>query len=229
MHARNPAVIDLSVLIKRTPSAVALKLVNFASLDPELRDRGVEGMRNTSKADREVWEEFYGRWNHLAETEINMESIDLKAEIDANRYIPESQPSGPTDKTSETHIRLHQRFFRNSVLAAYDGRCCITGISCEALLRASHIVPWAQSPNLRLDPRNGLCLNSLHDAAFDQGLITLSDRLEVIISPRLESEFPNDIYHEMFGIFQGKPITAPERFLPSIEALDYHRNNIFGY
>src|SRR5690554_2533773 len=44
MHSRNPAVIALASVIERTPSAVALKLVNFASLDPDLRGRGVGGM-----------------------------------------------------------------------------------------------------------------------------------------------------------------------------------------
>ncbi|MFN9133049.1 MAG: HNH endonuclease, partial [Phycisphaerales bacterium] len=41
MHSRNPAVVAVAGVIGRTPSAVALKLVNFASLDPELRGRGV--------------------------------------------------------------------------------------------------------------------------------------------------------------------------------------------
>ncbi|MEK6701767.1 MAG: HNH endonuclease, partial [Planctomycetota bacterium] len=67
MHKGNPAIIALGAVIDRTPSAVALKLVNFASLDPELSRRGVGGMGNTSAADRGVWEEFYGRWEVLAE------------------------------------------------------------------------------------------------------------------------------------------------------------------
>jgi hypothetical protein len=35
--SRNPEIINLAKIIGRTPSAVALKLVNFARLDPELR------------------------------------------------------------------------------------------------------------------------------------------------------------------------------------------------
>jgi hypothetical protein len=228
MHARNPAVIDLSELIERTPSAVALKLVNFASLDPDLRDRGIGGMGNTSRFDREIWDEFYGKWGDLAGAIVGMNLAAVKLRIDSKRRVPETPPSGPTERIRETRIRIHQRFFRNAVLAAYDGRCCITGMSCEDLLRASHIVPWSHDTKLRLDPRNGLCLNALHDAAFDRGLITISDRLEVVVSPRLANESPRDIFREMFGAFHGKPIALPERFRPSEEALDYHRNNIFG-
>lgn len=228
MHARNPDVIDVARLIERTPSAVALKLVNFASLDPELRDRGVGGMGNTSRADRAIWEEFYGKWGELAESTIGIDAINSEPGTDSKQRVVRDQPSGPTEKTRETRIRINQRFFRNAVLAAYDLRCCITGISSGALLRASHIVPWAHDETLRLDPRNGLCLNALHDAAFDRGLITLSHRLEIMVSSHLKDEFPAAIYREMFGVFDGQTIAAPERFSPLEEALEYHRRHIFN-
>lgn len=96
-----------------------------------------------------------------------------------------------------------------------------------ALLRASHIVPWSQDPSLRLDPHNGLCLNALHDAAFDRGLITLSRTLELRISRRLKSEMPGTVYKEMFESRAGMPIKMPERFAPAMEMLEYHRNNVF--
>ena len=43
LHRNNPAVIHLASLIGRTPSSVAYKLVNFASLDPSLQARGIKG------------------------------------------------------------------------------------------------------------------------------------------------------------------------------------------
>jgi putative restriction endonuclease len=58
-------------------------------------------------------------------------------------------------------------------------RCCISGINVPRLLVASHIKPWSEFPEERLDPRNGLCLSSIHDAAFDAGLITLDKKLSV--------------------------------------------------
>src|SRR5215813_9057186 len=74
MHARNRAVIALSREIGRTPSATALKLVNFASLDPKLHGRGVQGMRNASTADRLIWNQFYGQWHRLAEAHTLVDS-----------------------------------------------------------------------------------------------------------------------------------------------------------
>lgn len=227
MHSRNPAVIALAGVIDRTPSAVALKLVNFASLDPDLRERGVGGMGNTSAADRSIWAEFFGRWDVLADNAIVMEPPPVVETGRRKRSVPAVAPSGPTEVTRETMQRRGQYFFRAAVLAAHDGKCCITGITSEPLLRASHIVPWSHDPALRLDPRNGLCLNALHDAAFDRGLITLSDRFVLQVSKRVKAEVPGTIYKEMFESRAGAPITMPERFTPAPEMLDFHRRNVF--
>jgi len=115
----------------------------------------------------------------------------------------------------EVAQRRGQSFFRAAVLAASDYRCCITGITCDALLRASHIVPWASDETLRLDPRNGLCLNALHDAAFDRGLITLTERFELKLSKRLKKEVPRPVYEEMFASRAGKVIEMRERLRPT--------------
>ena len=69
----------------------------------------------------------------------------------------------------------------------WQGRCPLTGISDPALLRASHIIPWAdcESDAERLDVHNGLLLSALWDAAFDVGLVSFDDAGMVIVSPRL--------------------------------------------
>lgn len=227
MHSRNPAVVAIAEAIGRTPSAVALKLVNFASLDPELQERGVGGMGNTSAADRAVWSEFYGSWDVLADNSVVPEQIIVAEAPSPTRRAPNTPPVGPTEITREVTQRRGQSFFRASVIAAHDGKCCITGITSEPLLRASHIVPWSHDPTLRLDPRNGLCLNALHDAAFDRGLITLSERFELHISKRLKAEVPGPVYKEMFEDRTGAPITMPERFRPAAEMLEFHRREVF--
>ncbi|HEX2837317.1 MAG TPA: HNH endonuclease [Phycisphaerales bacterium] len=226
MHSRNPAVVALAGAIGRTPSAVALKLVNFASLDPELRERGVGGMGNTAAADRAIWDEFYGRWDVLAENAVAVEPLIEELEP-RTRLEPVGAPAGPTEVRREVATRRGQSFFRAAVLAAHDGKCCITGISSEPLLRASHIVPWSHDPALRLDPRNGLCLNALHDAAFDRGLITLSERFVLQVSKRVKAEVPGAIYREMFESREGAAIAMPERFTPAAEMVAFHRRNVF--
>lgn len=227
MHSRNPAVDTLAAAIGRTPSAVALKLVNFASLDPDLRERGIGGMGNTSATDRAVWSEYYGRWDQLADNSVVPEQIAASEVSPRTRRVAPTFPASPTEVVCEMTQRRGQSFFRASVLAAHDGKCCITGISIESLLRASHIVPWSRDPALRLDPHNGLCLNALHDAAFDRGLITLTDRFELQVSKRLRAKIPESVYKEMFESRTGMPMTMPERFRPTMEMLEFHRREVF--
>lgn len=73
--------------------------------------------------------------------------------------------------------RIGQDIFRDRLMHYWQGRCPLTGISDTALLRASHIIPWAEceSDAERLDVHNGLLLSALWDAAFDRALVTFDD------------------------------------------------------
>jgi predicted restriction endonuclease len=85
--------------------------------------------------------------------------------------------------------RVGQTLFRQALLEYWSGRCPLTGITDEALLRASHIVAWAdcETDALRLDVHNGLLLSALWDAVFDAGLISFADNGEVLVAPQLSS------------------------------------------
>jgi hypothetical protein len=72
--------------------------------------------------------------------------------------------------------RIGQDIFRNALMDYWGGRCPLTGITDLALLRASHILPWADCTDAqRLDVHNGLLLSALWDAAFDCGLVSFAD------------------------------------------------------
>jgi DNA (cytosine-5)-methyltransferase 1 len=66
LHSRNPAIIELAELIGRSPNALAMKLVNFASLDPSITDTGRKGLRGASTLDKNIWDEFHEDWGSLA-------------------------------------------------------------------------------------------------------------------------------------------------------------------
>ena len=66
LHHRNPVIISLAEKLGRTPSSVAMKLCNFASLDPVQQARGISGLSGASAADRGVWEQFHKDWDRLA-------------------------------------------------------------------------------------------------------------------------------------------------------------------
>lgn len=59
---RNPTIQRLADHIRRSPSAVALKLGNLASLD---ENRTTKGLTNCSRLDREIWEEYAERGDAL--------------------------------------------------------------------------------------------------------------------------------------------------------------------
>ncbi|WP_165419959.1 HNH endonuclease [Edaphobacter modestus] len=85
--------------------------------------------------------------------------------------------------------RVGQDIFRQALMEYWNGTCPLTGITDPALLRASHIVPWAECENdaLRLNVYNGLLLSSLWDAAFDAGLVSFTQEGVPIVSSSLSS------------------------------------------
>jgi len=226
MHTGNPHVVALAKQIDRSPSSIALKLANLASLDPYHQARGVTGMRNASRLDRDVWGRYFGQWELLGEAHCLSEVGSVIAQTKPEA-LSVSEDDRPTEVVEERIGRRGQGFFRNAVLSAYDNRCCLTGIASPALLRASHIVPWAVSKESRLDPCNGLCLNSLHDAAFDRGLMTFSEDCRVMLSTSIEKQMPRDVFDEFFGMYEGEQFKEPERFVPKGAYFEYHRERVF--
>lgn len=225
----NKEVIGLAKLIGRTPSAVALKLVNFASLDPMLSARGIKGMGNTSALDREIWHQFHSDWEGLASESENIRR-NLMAEQGIVEIVEVDQ-SDFSDFTGETRQvireqRIKQDFFRKAVLSSYRGRCCMSGMSEARLLIAGHIVPWSRDKKNRLNPANGLSLCAVHDRAFDIGLLTLSDDYRIILSEQIKRK--NDCFlNSIFVPLAGKTIELPERFAPEISFIRRHRSEIF--
>ena len=94
---------------------------------------------------------------------------------------------GATEADQMQKVRIGQDVFRAALMDYWDRACPLTGITDKALLRASHMRPWAacDTDAQRLDVHNGLLLSSLWDAAFDAGLVTFDDEGKVIASRRL--------------------------------------------
>ena len=225
-HRNNPDIIELATSLNRTPSAVAMKLGNFASFDPAHKARNVAGLANVSHLDRAIWEEFNTNPNLLAEqSEEAFGRLILPSTIsDASDFVI---PSGPTEVISSRPMRLVQNFFRRSVLAAYNYACAFCRIDIPEILTASHIIPWIANVELRADPRNGLSLCALHDRAFDRGLISVDEELRVRISERVKSKSESPIFHTAFTDLNGNPLSLPERFHPYPDSLQYHRSKVF--
>ncbi len=226
MHSRNEEIKNLAEIIGRTPSSIALKLGNFASFDPTLKERGIKGASNASKLDKLVWDEFYNNWDAaLIESEKLLAKMQHTTIEKINKIdIKDLQKEG-LDKERLIKTRINQSIFRTMILATYDNTCCITGINNPELLIASHIVPWSKDQKNRLNPTNGLCLNALHDRAFDKWLITISAKDYTIkVSSKLKKKTISKSIEENFIKIEGEKINLPDKFLPSREQLKIHND-----
>jgi predicted restriction endonuclease len=224
-NSRNKLVNEVASKIARTAGSVSRKLGNIASLDPRHQARGVGGLPNSSKLDRKVWEEFQDNWSAMADKcesafEALMEGTDTVKRISDNE-----KPSGPSEVERTTKTRRLQTFFRNAVLSSYENRCALTGLAVPQLLIASHIIPWSDNENRRADPTNGLCLNALHDKAFDRHLITFDEDCRLVVSIFLKKGDVPEFQSVNFAKLEGAILTLPHRFAPDPQALEDHRNS----
>ena len=97
------------------------------------------------------------------------------------------------------------------------------------LLIASHIKPWnvSDAKTERTNPQNGLCLNALHDKAFDKGLITINNKYEIIISKQMKNTEMDESTKDWFMKYDHKEIIKPDKFFPDPQFIAYHNDVIF--
>jgi putative restriction endonuclease len=227
MSQTNRDIIDLANLIGRTPGSVTFKLVNFASLDPRLTQKG---MVNASKLDREVWQEYMDNWSDVFfESEKLLAkkkhiTIEKLYNIDLDQY--RQKEGKEVERLVKT--RVNQDAFRGAVLTNFNNQCCITGIGITELIVASHIAPWSVDKLNRLSPQNGLALNCLHDKAFDRHLITVTEDLKIKISSKFYKHKDVLTIKQNFLDFDGKSLIAPKKFYPDAEFLRIHNDKFEG-
>lgn len=124
----------------------------------------------------------------------------------------------------EVTVRLKQSKFRKRTLSNFQNKCCLTRVTESELLVASHIIPWSEKIETRLDPSNGRCLVNVYDKLFDKGYFTLSEKIKIVIT---QSPMLSQYLKKALRDIDGKKITMPVLYNISLEALAYHRENIF--
>ncbi len=215
IHSTNPEIIELANALGRTTGSVGMKMVNFASLDETIEQKG---MSNVSEADREIWAEFFAAPAAFLDRVVGIKDSTYAISLPEPRL--ELREGRDVEYTAKG--RRNQDFFRRAVLAAYDSKCAVTGIAQAELLVASHIVPWAEDVDLRVRPTNGICLNALHDRAFDKHFISFEDDMTMILSKRLK------ITSENLPFFEGRKLALPRRFRPDPACLARHRDQMIA-
>jgi putative restriction endonuclease len=145
--------------------------------------------------------------------------FDLEDDI-----VPQSKEG--RDAIREVKVRMDQSAFRTIVLRNYDFKCCVTGLPVREVLRASHIVGWAENKKTRLLPTNGLCLSATYDAAFDKHLISFDEDYRMILAPSLKDYCTNKAFQEYFKKREGDKLIPAKKFQPSQEFLAEHRRRL---
>jgi putative restriction endonuclease len=223
IHIHNPKIKELAHLLGRSVGSVSLKLANFARLDPSLQERGIKGLPHGAKGEEEVWDEFAEHPEDLAfESERLFAQHERKPLEEVAQIEIDDLPRPGRERDAIIKVRVNQSFFRKRVLSAYEFRCCVTGLSIGSLLVAGHIVPWAVDKKNRLNVRNGLCMNALHDRAFESHLMWIDQRFIVRMSNRLRDERQlSEAARWLLG-FDGKPLILPAKFQPDPKLLLKH-------
>ncbi len=191
-------------------------MVNFASLDPTI-DRA--GMSHASKLDKIVWDKFIANIDfYLSEQDDQPSGF---CESTQAEYEPMERVG--IDVEATVTQRRGQAFFRSMILASYDCRCALSEIDAPELLVASHIAPWFERKNRRLDPTNGICLNAIFDRAFDRGLIAFSGNYQLLFSTELSEQTKLKLQNMSAGFLR-----LPSRFRPDPDLFRQHRER-FGH
>ena len=153
LHSGNPDIIHLAQIIDRTPGSVAMRLNNFASVDPYHQQRGIGGLPGGKRQVEPIWNEFINNKDELLfESErILAEKENVAIENKFAEVLKGTENLKGEFKLREVKTRVNQNVFRQIVMANYDNKCAITGIDISDLLVASHIIPW--SKNEKIKPR----------------------------------------------------------------------------
>lgn len=138
---------------------------------------------------------------------------------------PDENDYAIENRKSEVEQRLKQSVFRKRVAENFGNTCCLSGIEEDRLLIASHIVPWSERIETRLDPANGLYFYASYDRLFDQGFISFDNDLRVLVTPCVEQlSLP---LQEELSQLEGQRLSQPMKWQIKSEYLAYHRAHIF--
>ncbi|MGQ0739595.1 MAG: HNH endonuclease [Bacteroidota bacterium] len=231
MHSRTPEIIHLANIISRTPDSVAIRLTNFAHVDPYHQERGIKGMSGGKKQVEPIWNEFI---NNKEELIFESERIlagkeDETIEQKFSAILEGTENLKGEIKIREVKTRVNQNVFRQIVMANYANKCAISGIDIPDLLFASHIIPWSKNENERLNPENGICLSALYDRAFDKGFIGINNKFEVVVSSFLKKKNKERYFEKYFSHLSNCRIQLPKKYLPKNEFLEFHLDTIFKH
>ena len=139
---------------------------------------------------------------------LNNESELNEIKIKAHQNVIKKDYSFPDKEAKTTSSRgAGQEYFRESlILPNYQFRCAITGIKTKSLLTAAHIMSWADHPDIRLNPKNGIYLSKLVDKCFEDYLIFINEEFKIVINDEVKKD--KELFDQLKK-FEGEKIFLP--------------------
>lgn len=227
LNHRTREVRELAAFIGRSDNSVALRLVNYAACDPYILETGRHGMASGANTCMPYWNEYHNNKEKLFLDAETIRARMLKQPIERVLKLTDKDFEGH-ERTAVIQQRVDQSAFRTMILNNYDNRCAVTGINIPEMLIASHIIPWKDKKETRLNPANGICLSPLYDKAFDKGFITINpDDYTIVLSNELKEYSTKEFYKDHFGRVEHQKIILPEEYKPAPEFLQYHAERVY--
>lgn len=169
-------------------------------------------------------EDFVNLLDMQENRKIDYENVDIKIEVE----LYQQQQKGVyrvEDKKGTVSLRgSAQKVFADKVKANYGYVCAITGIRTRDFLVASHIIPWAEDKENRINPKNGICLSSIFDKAFDKGYISIDSIGKVIVSGKAKED--PELY-KILVKYEGSTLNVKKEYAPDKTFLNWHIKNIY--
>lgn len=147
-----------------------------------------------------------------------------------NEIGDEFRPMHPESHIVKKQVRVRKAGFRQGIMELYKEMCAVCKLRIvttdgRSAAQAAHIIPFNVSYND--DVRNGISLCPLHHWAFDEGLISLTDNYQVIVSETLSEKVDSE---GAIKKLHRKNILLPDltEHNPAREAMAWHREKVFN-
>jgi putative restriction endonuclease len=156
--------------------------------------------------------------------QVDTETNELRVAVH-KQVLQRNHEVSNSEATVKTRGKYQRIFREDIVLPNYDYECAITGIKTLSLLRAAHIVRWADNKKERLNPQNGICLSVLADACFEKGFITIDSNYKVQVSEKAKKD---PALFEEIARYDGLKINLPKlkENRPAKRFLLEHQNRV---
>ena len=158
---------------------------------------------------------------------VNYESYEYSQRL---LEAAEQETTYGEEKEESTHEeKVRDQGFRKAIVVLYHHRCALCGIRMltpdgHTVVVAAHIKPWSEGHDDR--PTNGMALCRLCHWSFDEGLMSVGTKYEVLVSTsvQVEQNLPGHIL-----TLRDRSIFKPgeQRFWPGQKNLDWHRKEAF--